>query len=1103
MLHNGSTCSKILHVPHNRSTCSTIAPNAPQVSTCLIIDPPAPHVLQSLKLLYMVHNRSTFSTCSTIAPPAPHASQSIQLLYMLYNRSAWSTIAPRAPQLLHMRRINVTIDSYRLTPSAGVRDRLLQTVSCMHVMSQCLHVIGQLQSHGLTADPDPVYLFGIPYAYKTHMAATALPSRSDPPKSFRWIEKCLSAAGFRMSDARCYLRCGRGDAGQCEDGLFTFEKVTGYFLRTAQQVGLAMAASPGITLECGARCLEAGSDCPAFILDYNAMKCFKLDRNTQGRGSELSPREGQSYFEKICLRGWYRSSESQWWRVQRSAIRVSSPSLSSGMYPRRKARCFWPEVLFGVHPFPTPSHTIVAPPLFHSTLMEATCIPYAFVICHELSTMTTEAGYLNINTGTRDIWGLCITGALMILSAGLSSDKVPPERVVKGKGEFRFAAGGLRSHSQSLARHPLKGECRVEAGELSRSQSSVRHMSPHPTYWNEAPAKHITLMQRTFDQPSVRGISWEERQYSLYPRKAPSSTEVRNTPFAYPRHKLSCSSNARMGSQLTDNSISLSISISLYLSLSTTTLIGFFGSGALPRFVLRRHETTTAISDEDYIIFNTMTLNDLKTKSRKKICEEAEASRDDPTSTQLLYVIVPACFLPGRTSIWVFSECSNSKKMNREYLELSLTSTATEPRPCIITNWLLLSVGVNFSISRNRNLSINLTTHTDSHTHTNLNLNLNPNPNLSLNPNPSIIFSNRHCHRRHHRPRRRHKQGHKGCAASKWVISGIPDTFGAAGKSPLLHLKLHCAIRDITLLLLAGGSSSDLSSGSSAFDCIGESSVSLSFAVWITAMAPSCLGSRALGLLQLHLQNRHHCSIIRGEDGDISRTGTSDQFVTVRKIFKVVQSFCKGKRTEIEQLQQMLQLVVPTFPTHNRAWQIIGQCWVLEQKMNKWSTSSLVDGSYCVRVCVCTGNVRGCEGSAWAFERRPGKELRGHDDLKLQLVQSRRDCIEACLKERRFNCRSAEYDTQTAECRLSTEDRRSRPNDYVDAPPTLEYLENQCLPGKLAAHPLSLTIRKTKRRVGDPRYNQFAVVSWFLSLLVQFNSIAFKAFLFKLNLHET
>ena len=56
--------------------------------------------------------------------------------------------------------------------------------------------------------------------------------------------------------------------------------------------------------------------------------------------------------------------------------------------------------------------------------------------------------------------------------------------------------------------------------------------------------------------------------------------------------------------------------------------------------------------------------------------------------------------------------------------------------------------------------------------------------------------------------------------------------------------------------------------------------------------------------------------------------------------------------------------------------------------------------------------------------------------------------MEACLDQRHFDCRSAEYDTQTAECRLSSEDRRTRPNDYVDAPQTVEYLENQCLPSK-------------------------------------------------------
>nr|CAD7262146.1 unnamed protein product [Timema shepardi] len=115
--------------------------------------------------------------------------------------------------------------------------------------------------------------------------------------------------------------------------------------------------------------------------------------------------------------------------------------------------------------------------------------------------------------------------------------------------------------------------------------------------------------------------------------------------------------------------------------------------------------------------------------------------------------------------------------------------------------------------------------------------------------------------------------------------------------------------------------------------------------------------------------------------------------------------------------------------------------------------SSRQGQSYFEKICL-RGNVRGCEGRAWAFERQPGKELRGHDDLKIQLVQSRRDCMEACLRERRFDCRSAEYDTQTAECRLTSEDRRTRPNDYVDAPPTIEYLENHCLPASAGSDAL-------------------------------------------------
>ena len=95
---------------------------------------------------------------------------------------------------------------------------------------------------------------------------------------------------------------------------------------------------------------------------------------------------------------------------------------------------------------------------------------------------------------------------------------------------------------------------------------------------------------------------------------------------------------------------------------------------------------------------------------------------------------------------------------------------------------------------------------------------------------------------------------------------------------------------------------------------------------------------------------------------------------------------------------------------------------------------------------VSTGNNVGmCRDQAWAFERQPGKELRGFDDHVIPLMASRRDCQEACLHETKFVCRSAEYDTKTLDCRLSAMDRRLRPDIFIDASMNVEYLENQCL----------------------------------------------------------
>ena len=72
--------------------------------------------------------------------------------------------------------------------------------------------------------------------------------------------------------------------GTCDGGIFTYEKTTGHFLRTAQQEPLVLETqAPGITLECSNLCSGMGSECPAFTVDYGGQRCFKMDRNTQGQ----------------------------------------------------------------------------------------------------------------------------------------------------------------------------------------------------------------------------------------------------------------------------------------------------------------------------------------------------------------------------------------------------------------------------------------------------------------------------------------------------------------------------------------------------------------------------------------------------------------------------------------------------------------------------------------------------------------------------------------------------------------------------------------------------------------------------------------------------
>jgi len=80
----------------------------------------------------------------------------------------------------------------------------------------------------------------------------------------------------------------------------------------------------------------------------------------------------------------------------------------------------------------------------------------------------------------------------------------------------------------------------------------------------------------------------------------------------------------------------------------------------------------------------------------------------------------------------------------------------------------------------------------------------------------------------------------------------------------------------------------------------------------------------------------------------------------------------------------------------------------------------------------------------WTFERVPNKMLRNLDN-SLIFTSTKEACLAACLNERRFTCRSAEYNYVTLQCHLSEEDRRTAPDSaFIDAT-GVDYFENLCL----------------------------------------------------------
>lgn len=108
------------------------------------------------------------------------------------------------------------------------------------------------------------------------------------------------------------------------------------------------------------------------------------------------------------------------------------------------------------------------------------------------------------------------------------------------------------------------------------------------------------------------------------------------------------------------------------------------------------------------------------------------------------------------------------------------------------------------------------------------------------------------------------------------------------------------------------------------------------------------------------------------------------------------------------------------------------------------SPSKAVSTYYMVKLNIRSDNV--CN-RPWTFERVPNKILSGLDNA-LIFTATKESCLAACLNERKFVCRSAEYNYITTKCHLSEHDRRSVDEfvELVDAQ-GVDYFENLCLKG--------------------------------------------------------
>ncbi|KAG1683987.1 hypothetical protein GQR58_009584 [Nymphon striatum] len=105
--------------------------------------------------------------------------------------------------------------------------------------------------------------------------------------------------------------------------------------------------------------------------------------------------------------------------------------------------------------------------------------------------------------------------------------------------------------------------------------------------------------------------------------------------------------------------------------------------------------------------------------------------------------------------------------------------------------------------------------------------------------------------------------------------------------------------------------------------------------------------------------------------------------------------------------------------------------------------------NYFEKVCLQGLTARSlCQGRTWAFQRVVGYQLRSNLYYKTETrVQTRQDCEVKCLES--SSCKSALYESDTKDCKLSAYTRRSNPSDYNPTSNVrtsyISYLENGCV----------------------------------------------------------